>query len=283
MYFLQLIGTAMGTSAAVMWATIYYAYHEVHTLIPKHGHNLFYFKRFIDDIFGVWIGNTTTEWDAFCTDVNDFGILTWDIEDQTPSTTVDFLDLTLTIEGRRIVSRTFQKEMNLYLYIPSASAHPDGCIKGTVFGLIRRYYAQNTCRKDYIHFVVLLYTRLLDRGWDKEFIRRLIIKACTTVETGTPTNNPTNTPTESTNDNANRLFIHLQFHPDDIPRQKIQQLYQEHCGDLFDATMGIKKPTIAYSRAPNIADYVTQAKLHQAPGREASVIMGEFKQGLDPS
>ena len=34
------------------------------------------------------------------------------------------------------------------------------------------------------------------------------------METGTPTNNPTNTPTESTNDNANRLFIHLQFHPD---------------------------------------------------------------------
>jgi hypothetical protein len=53
MFFLQLLGTAMGTSSAVMWATLYYAYHEVHTLIPKHGHNLLYFKRFIDDIFGV--------------------------------------------------------------------------------------------------------------------------------------------------------------------------------------------------------------------------------------
>ena len=36
LYFLQLVNTAMGTSAAVMWATIYFAYHEVHTLISKH-------------------------------------------------------------------------------------------------------------------------------------------------------------------------------------------------------------------------------------------------------
>ena len=43
MFFLQLLRTVMGTSAAVMWATLYYAYHKVHTLLPNHGHNLLYF------------------------------------------------------------------------------------------------------------------------------------------------------------------------------------------------------------------------------------------------
>ena len=35
MYFLQLLGTAMGTSAACMWATIYFGVHESGILIPK--------------------------------------------------------------------------------------------------------------------------------------------------------------------------------------------------------------------------------------------------------
>jgi hypothetical protein len=166
-YFLQLVGTAMGTSAAVMWATLYFAYHEVHTLIPNHGQHLFYFKYFIDDMFGVWIGNATTQWSAFCNDMNIFGELTWDIFKRKLSTSVDFLDLTLTIRGNKIVSRTYRKEMNLYLYTPPASAHPAGCIKGTVSGLVCCYYAQSTSHHDFVHFVRLLYRRLLLRGWER--------------------------------------------------------------------------------------------------------------------
>ena len=75
LYFLQLIGTAMGTSSAVMWAMLYYAYHEVYKLIPLHGTSLLYFKRFINDIFGIWARNSTIDWDNFCDDVNNFGIL----------------------------------------------------------------------------------------------------------------------------------------------------------------------------------------------------------------
>jgi hypothetical protein len=53
LYFLQLLGTAMGTSAACMWATIYFAVHEMGTLHPTNGHKMLLFKRFIDDIFGI--------------------------------------------------------------------------------------------------------------------------------------------------------------------------------------------------------------------------------------
>ena len=109
LHFLQLLGTAMGTSAAVMWATLYYAYHEVHTIIPNHQHNLLYFIRYIDDIFGIWTGNLTTDWAAFSKDINNFGILKWDILDVKSSLSVNFLDMTLSIKQGRIISNTYQK------------------------------------------------------------------------------------------------------------------------------------------------------------------------------
>ena len=39
-YFLQLLGTAIGPSATCVWATIYFAVHEMGTLIPNVGTHL---------------------------------------------------------------------------------------------------------------------------------------------------------------------------------------------------------------------------------------------------
>ena len=105
-YFIQLLGTVMSTSAAVMWATLYYAYHEVHTIISKNGHNLLYFKRFIDDIFDIWTGNLTSDWDSFSEDINNFHVLKRDVNGVKTTTSVNFVDMTLSSENDRIISRT---------------------------------------------------------------------------------------------------------------------------------------------------------------------------------
>jgi len=282
LYFLQLLGTAMGTSAAVMWATIYFAYHEAHTLIPKHGQKLLYFRRFIDDIFGIWIGNTTTDWVEFCNDVDNFGILTWDIKQQRLTTSVVFLDLTLSIEGNRIVTRTFQKKMNLFLYLPAASAHPPNCIKGTIYGLVGRYYAQNTYRKDYVYFCKLLYRNLVARGWTREYIRQVINEASKNIEGKAALPTTANTSSPSNECKPNPLYIHMQYHPDGISRKQVRELYEVHCKELFEEELKITSFTLAYSRPKNTRDYVSQAKLHQAEGRTSSTIMGEHYQGLNP-
>ena len=65
MCFLQLLGTAMGTSAAVMWATLYFGNHEVKKLLPTYTPYLHGDKplsRFIDDKYGFWVCNECKDW-----------------------------------------------------------------------------------------------------------------------------------------------------------------------------------------------------------------------------
>jgi hypothetical protein len=60
--------------------------------------------------------------------MNNFGALTWKVKELSKS--VNFLDLTITIgEDCRIMTKTYEKLMNLYLYIPPALA-----LKSIVYG-----------------------------------------------------------------------------------------------------------------------------------------------------
>ena len=158
-FFEQISGCAMGTPVACIYATLYYAYHERTTLLVKYKDNLPLMRRFIDDIFGIWVpsGNPNA-WEEFERDLP-FGILQWDLEKLT--TTVNFLDLSISINANRhIETRTYQKAMNLYLYLPPQSAHPPSVIRGMSCGLIRKYREQNTYQDHYIEMTVLLYQRL---------------------------------------------------------------------------------------------------------------------------
>ena len=168
--------------------------------------------------------------------------------------------------------------MNLYLYLHFASAHPQGCIQGTVLSLIRRYYVQNSFREDYINIVSLFYRCICARGWDPTFIRDLIVEASRRIENAPP--KPP--PLYESKKIADEIYIHLQYHPDDISQRQVRLLYDEHLDDHFSNTLGVERAIVAYSRPKNIGDYVTQAKLHQTPGNTASTIMGEYELGLNP-
>jgi hypothetical protein len=92
--------------------------------------------------------------------LNQFGTLWWNIDNLSRSTT--FLDLQLTIKGNKIKTKTLQKPMKLYLYIPPLSAHPLGCFKSLITGELLRYWKQNSDPKDFIEITSLFIQRLLD-------------------------------------------------------------------------------------------------------------------------
>ena len=112
-YFLQLVGTAMGTSVAVVFANLYFGWHEKTLLLPKYRDTLkriIYHSRFVDDVFFIRTGDTDHIWDELCLDYNKFGILKWEI--MKPKSAVDFFELTLKIKNGCITTMTYQKPNN---------------------------------------------------------------------------------------------------------------------------------------------------------------------------
>ena len=76
MTFKQLNGTAMGTPPAPPYATIYYGLHETNFL-PKHNKHVIFYKRFIDDVFGIWLPHPNPQtdarlWDRFKNSMNNY-------------------------------------------------------------------------------------------------------------------------------------------------------------------------------------------------------------------
>lgn len=285
-HWIQLSGTAMGTSCACMYATLYYAHHENNNIIPQYSNRLKYYRRFIDDGIGIWVplddGNDATEWENFKNELNNFGKLEWECTKLSES--VDFLDLTITIVNGKIEFKTYQKPLNLYQYIPPQSAHPPGMLKGLIIGNVGRYYIQNTHLEDYKSIVLAFYHRLRDRGYTHEKLEPLFIEANSRAQTGQKTTPPKKVTKES-------IFVHLQYHPQGVSRQMVRKAYEETCNkpnywsDGYQegmpcegGMMRITNMTVAYSRPRNISDAITSSKLPDVEDHRVSEIINRLKE-----
>jgi len=179
LFFLQKCGTAMGTIVAVKYATIYCASHKQNTILPKYKDQFLYFKRYIDDIFLIWIPGPL-DWTDLKTDLK-FGKTTWEINN--PSKMVNFLDLTIWIDSSgKIQTKTHEKPLNLHLYLPSSSAYSTGTLKSLIVGFLRRYWLMNSKTTDYILQVEKFAKRLQDRGYTKNIIEDSFNEASKTLQ-----------------------------------------------------------------------------------------------------
>ena len=67
---------------------------KAETILPSFPKISFY-KRYLDDVFGIWIPRTTQRWYDFIAEINNFYGMPWKIS--ALSNQVDFLDLTTTL------------------------------------------------------------------------------------------------------------------------------------------------------------------------------------------
>ena len=276
-FFKQLIGTAMGTSCAVFFANLYFGKHEKDTILPSFKDLLKripFYRRFVDDVFFVWIGGCDVMWDSLIHVFNSFGILKWDTS--LPKSSVHFLDLWITMEGNRIVTKTYQKPNNPYLYLPPHSAHPSSMIHGTIYGLLRTYYRQNSHFNDFLAISNLLFKRHVRQGWDPAVLKAAIVSALNKLKSKLEAPLPLIADADPPS-HKSHIFFHMQFHPGDIPRREVRQAYSDTCEEVLRDECEIEQFTIAYSKAKTIGSVIAKAQLHQAEGHEVTkFIAGEL-------
>ncbi len=101
----------------------------------------------------------------------------WPKGAHTPSTSIDYLDLTV-FKGKQFTKnklldiKTYQKLNNLYQYLHFISNHPKSTYKSIITGECIRYARTNTDETNYIHQVSLFKTRLQHRGYPSKLIEK---------------------------------------------------------------------------------------------------------------
>ena len=151
--FKQICGIATRTPAAVTISQIYMYWLEK-TLLEKYKAFIIFRKRFIDDINLLWSGSELIL-KQFFKEFNELDKagrikVKWVTSHQESV----FLDLVIYKPdyisiSHKLKTRTYQKPLNVYAYIPFSSFHPSYTKKAFIKGELIRYVKNSSVYKDY--------------------------------------------------------------------------------------------------------------------------------------
>lgn len=288
----QISGTAMGTPPAPPWATCTYGNYE-RTLIPRWKPRIPFYKRFIDDVLGMWLCHQDPKendalYEQYKRELNGWNGLKWKCSKL--STSVNFMDLTISIVNGRLHTTIYEKEQNLYLYIPPHSSHPKGVLTGLIFGQVLRLRRLCSASTDADNKIQQFYERLRHRGHNDESLLPLFRRAEENAATYMSRSDEEKERLRKLKKIASnkQIYFHLQYHPEDPPSREIQKIWQEHvshpsddtplhhCYNLEKRKVGFSKLVIAYSRPLNLKNRFSIRDIH-GRGRPVSEYLAELE------
>lgn len=173
--YLQIDGTAMGTSCAPIYANIVvYMLERKLVLELTHRGALHIYRRFLDDVFA-FVSRQDAQ--TLMLGMNNLHPKL-KFEFVSNSAEAAFLDLHITKGKRFTASGVFdlsvhQKKMNLYLYIPFDSFHTDAMKRSFIQTELMRYIRNSSDREAYLALKQLFFWRLRARGYPIEFLRAI--------------------------------------------------------------------------------------------------------------
>jgi hypothetical protein len=241
-YWIQLSGTAMGTPAACSYATITYGHFE----------NTEALTEFCPQILFYTDPSTqqASTWARFKEKLNSWGSIKWLINK--PSNKMVFLDLQIELKNGMIYTNTYQKKLNLYLYIPPQSAHPPSCLKGLISGELRHYWLQNS-QSNFTTILTKFIQHLVDRGHNLADLTPIFYQVAIKF------NNAEFHSVTNTHDNT--LFIHWTFHPNGLQQRDIRDIYNA----TLKQDLEYDKMTVAIARPRNLWELLSSTPLITPP------------------
>jgi len=175
-HYLQIGGTAMGTRVAPSYANIFMTNLE-ENLLEKAAHKPHTYKRFIDDIFLIWIYSLKSleEFIDYLNNAHTTIKFTSEISEDS----ISFLDTTVyRITGtNKLGVRLFTKDTDTHAYLTYTSSHPINNKQSGPYGQFLRLKRNCTEVKDFVKNAADTKQHYLRRGYPEKIIDKHLEKA----------------------------------------------------------------------------------------------------------
>lgn len=175
-YYLQQVGTCMGTPCAPIFANVFVFEHEKHLMNRYiNDGSLYIYRRLIDDVFAIFNNDDTSK--RFWREYNQIDPSIQTTSEQQPG--LDYLDLhvykghrfnTTISSFARLDVRLHQKIHNRYAYLPFYSYHPRSTINSWMTSELQRAVRAFSDYKAYVSYCQTFYNRLRQRGYPHKTI-----------------------------------------------------------------------------------------------------------------
>jgi len=175
LYFLQIIGIAMGTKAAVAIANIFMHFFETNFFSKSHLPSPFLYKRFIDDIFMIWTHSKEqlTELIENLNSAHKTIKFTATISD----TRIEFLDTQVYLENGVLKTELFIKPTNPLAYLLRSSYHPKHTFNSLPYGEFLRTRRNCSDLETFDKHARTIYAAFVKRGYRTEALTEALNKA----------------------------------------------------------------------------------------------------------
>lgn len=177
-WYVQQVGSAMGTPVAPTLANLFLALWEERTIYSTNNPFIRYIEhwsRFIDDVMVVWSGSAE-QFEAFLAYINLNGI-NMQFTGNFGGNKIQFLDIQVELTNETIVTKGFRKPTATNSFLHHTSYHPPHVKKSLPYGQFLRLRRINNDYGMFLEQAFDLSQRLRDRGYDETLISNAFTKA----------------------------------------------------------------------------------------------------------